>query len=301
MVDGNAAGEPGMDAADGERPCLLVLGMHRSGTSALTRGLMALGASLGDRLLPPDSCNPRGFFEDEDIYAVNFHLMDALGYTWDNPARLAPPRLREEATGGRGQEALRLLRAKTAEGGLAAFKDPRFSRLMPFWRPLLASAGLAPRCVLALRHPDAVAQSLARRDDMEPVLAHALWLRHTLDALDGSRGLPRVLVSYDRLLAAPARELARVGHALGLAVDTAALAEFSRDFLDAGLRHHKPGDAPAGVGEPGPLGRLALRLYAGLEPLAAAPPEALEAGLEKGSLLCLREECARILDEATTL
>lgn len=301
MAGGNAAGET-CGARDG-RPCLFVLGMHRSGTSALTRGLMVLGASLGDRLLPGDPANPRGFFEDEDIYGVDFHLMDALGFTWDNPAPLAPRSLLEEALGRRGQEALRLLRAKTAGAGLTAFKDPRLARLMPFWRPLLAAAGLAPRCVLALRHPDAVARSLAKRDDMEPVLAHALWLRYTLDALDGSRGVPRVLVSYERLLAAPARELARVGHALGLQVDTGALAEFSRDFLDAGLCHHTGAAAKdAGAAEePGPLGRLALRLHAGLERLAAAPPEALEAGLESGRLLRLREEGRRILDELTTV
>lgn len=300
MVDGNAATEA-RGGREG-RPCLFVLGMHRSGTIALTRGLMVFGASLGDRLLPGNSANPRGFFEDEDIYGVNFHLMDALGYTWDNPAPLAPRRLLAEATGQRGQEALRLLRAKTAGCGLAAFKDPRLARLMPFWRPLLAAAGLAPRCVLALRHPEAVARSLAKRDAMEPVLAHALWLRYTLDALDGSRGVPRVLVSYDRLLAAPARELARVGHALGLKVDTQALAEFSRDFLDAGLCHHKAAaEGVAGAENPGPLARLALRLHAGLAPLAAAPPEALEAGLEQGGLLRLREECGRILDQATTL
>lgn len=296
MVDGKTAGDAGTPV--GERPCLLVLGMHRSGTSALARGLMVLGASLGDKLLPALPCNPRGFFEDEDIYGLNFHLMAALGFSWDNPAPLAPRSLLEEATGQRGQKALRLLRTKTDGCGLAAFKDPRLARLMPFWRPLLAAAGLAPRCVLALRHPDAVAQSLARRDGMEPAVAHALWLRYTLDALDGSSGLPRVLVAYERLLASPGRELARVGHALGLKVDAAALAEFSRDFLDAGLCHHKP--ASSGDAEPGYFASLALRLHAGLGPLAAAPPDALEAGLESGRLLRLRKECAAALDEVTT-
>ncbi|MDE6735322.1 MAG: glycosyl transferase family 1 [Desulfovibrio sp.] len=288
-MDSAMAEGPG---ATGGRRCLLVLGMHRSGTSALARGLAVLGASLGDELLPALPCNPRGFFEDRDIYAFNKRLLAALGLTWASAAPLPPQRLLELAQGEAGEAALGLLRAKTEGRELPAFKAPRLSRLMPFWRPLLGAAGLAPSCVLALRHPDAVAASLEQRDGMEPEAAHALWLRHTLDALDGSRALSRVLVAYERLLAAPGRELARVGHALGLEADRDALAVFTHDFLDAGLCHHgATGDAKAR----GPFSRLALRLHAGLEPLAMAAPEALEAGLGEGRLGRLRQECAAAL------
>lgn len=300
MADGNGPGGPEESGAQGGRPCLLVLGMHRSGTSALARGLEVFGASLGEELLPAHPCNPRGLFEDRDIYACNKGLLGALGLTWASPAPIAPRLLLELAAAEAGEAALGLLRAKVEGRDLPAFKDPRFSRLMPFWRPLFASMGLAPRCIIALRHPVAVAQSLARRDGMEPGLAHALWLRYTLDALDGSAGLPRVLLAYERLLAAPGRELTRVGHALGLRADAGALAGFAGDFLDAGLCHHKagPADAASGGAAPGHFARLALRLHAGLEALAAARPEALEDGLEKGRLSRLRRECAQALDAA---
>lgn len=297
MADGKTADE--RRGGQGGQPCLLVLGMHRSGTSALARGLVVLGASLGDRLLPALPCNPRGFFEDEDVYACDHRLLAMLGVRWDSAEPVAARRLLDMAAGPAGRAVTEFLRAKRESGDILAVKDPCMSRLMPFWRPLLASAGLDPRCVLALRQPEAVAQSLAKRDDMEPAVAHALWLRYTLDALDGSAGLPRVLVSYERLLAAPARELGRVGHALGLEVDAAALAEFTRDFLDAGLCHHKPAASGDGAPEPGYFASLALRLHAGLEPLAAARPEALEAGLESGRLLRLREECVRALDDVS--
>lgn len=299
MVDGNAAGAAGNGARPGERPCLLVLGMHRSGTSALARGLIVLGASLGDRLLPALPCNPRGFFEDKDVYACDHRLLAMLGIRWDCPAPIPARRLLELAAGPAGRPVTELLLTKKESGDILAFKDPCLSRLMPFWRPLLMQAGLAPRCPIALRHPEAVAQSLARRDDMEPAVAHALWLRYTLDALNGSAGLPRVIVAYERLLAAPGRELSRVGHALGLAVDNGALAEFSRDFLDAGLCHHNAADVVSGPAERGYFAGLALRLHAALAPLAAAPPEALEAGLASGRLLRLRKECAEALDEVT--
>lgn len=293
MAHGARTGGEG--APPGLRPCLLVLGMHRSGTSALARGLVVLGADLGAELLPALPCNPRGFFEDRDVYACNRSLLAELGLTWASPGAIAPRRLLELASGAAGQEALRLLRVKTAGLALPAFKDPRLSRLMPFWRPLFAAAGLAPRCLLALRHPGAVARSLARRDGMDAGAAHALWLRYTLDALDGSTGLPRLLVAYERLLAAPGRELARLGHALGLPLDAVALDRFSHDFLDASLCHHEaPATGPAGE-QPGPLERLALRLYAALEPLAAAPPGEVETALKRGRLPRLRRECAAAL------
>lgn len=274
-------------AGNSPRLCLLVLGMHRSGTSALARGLTVLGADLGGELLPEHPCNPRGFFEDRDLYACNKALLGELGLTWADTAPLEPRRLVALAAGGAGAEALELVRRKVAGRPLPAFKDPRMSRLMPFWRPVLAAAGLAPACLLALRHPDAVAQSLARRDGMAAETAHALWLRHTLDALDGSRELPRLLVAYERLLASPGRELTRIGHALGLRVDAEALAVFAGEFLDAALCHHDVPTAGGAVEARGRFARLSLRLHAALEELAATLPGALESGLARSRLVRL--------------
>jgi hypothetical protein len=66
--------------------CFVVLGMHRSGTSAITRGLQALGVELGDRLMPGDRYNPAGYWEDADIVDTNGRLMAALGITWHSVA-----------------------------------------------------------------------------------------------------------------------------------------------------------------------------------------------------------------------
>lgn len=303
MADGNMAGETGHSGA---RACLLVLGMHRSGTSALTRGLVALGAGLGDRLLPGDPSNPRGFFEDRDVCNYNMQFMEALGQTWTSLAPIPGERLLELARSLGGQAALQLVRSKVEGVPLPAFKDPRLCRLMPFWRPVLAAADLAPSCVLPLRHPDAVARSLERRDGILLEGGRGLWLRYTLDALDGSRGLPRIMVAYERLLAAPRREIARIGQAFGLPVDAEALAVFARDFLDTGLCHH--GVDSAGSGEPtghspesGSFAGLSLRLYGMLERLAAAPQSELERALRQSRFLRLKRECEEALAEVGRL
>ena len=64
---------------------VLVLGMHRSGTSTLARGLRVLGVALGKNLLPAHPCNPKGFFEDAGLYAFNKALLAQLGLTWRSP------------------------------------------------------------------------------------------------------------------------------------------------------------------------------------------------------------------------
>ena len=58
---------------------IVVLGMHRSGTSAITRGLQTLGVNLGSSLIPPDDNNEKGFFEDIEINSFNNQLLSALG------------------------------------------------------------------------------------------------------------------------------------------------------------------------------------------------------------------------------
>jgi len=62
---------------------IVVLGMHRSGTSAITRGLQVLGVSLGDRMIPPvEDNNPKGFWEDMDLNALNIEMLSALDSDW---------------------------------------------------------------------------------------------------------------------------------------------------------------------------------------------------------------------------
>src|SRR5580700_8927125 len=75
---------------------LVVLGMHRSGTSALTGMLHHLGVALGSRLMAATPDNPRGYWEHSDIVAVHERLMTALGWGWDDIRSLPAGFEREE-------------------------------------------------------------------------------------------------------------------------------------------------------------------------------------------------------------
>src|SRR6202035_743232 len=63
---------------------IIVLGMHRSGTSALTGMLHHLGVALGERLMPATADNPRGYLEHIDIVAAHERILSALGWSWDD-------------------------------------------------------------------------------------------------------------------------------------------------------------------------------------------------------------------------
>ena len=219
---------------------ILVVGMHRSGTSLATRALQALGVALGDNLaIEPAPDNAKGHWEDRDLIELNKQVLAALALQWDlvganDAALMDAPSLQPLV-----EQAQALLRAKAAKHPVWAFKDPRTARLWPFWRRvLLAGEQFHTSFVWALRHPSAVAQSLARRDGFDSLKSHLLWLNHNLNLFEDVIANSHVLIDYDRMLEQPRREIRRIAGALALEpTDDSAVDAFIDGFLDAGLKH----------------------------------------------------------------
>jgi len=196
---------------------LLIVGMHRSGTSAFAGAVERLGLPLGEHILPGQAHdNPRGFFEHADVVAAHDELLASAGRTWDDPTLWIArrPRLPGEATCS--VQLRSILDREAGDGPPWAVKDPRFCRLLPLWTRLLAEADREPRVILVHREPAAVAASLFRRDGFSLQKASLLWLDHVLGAERWSRGLRRVVVGYDELLRRPVEVLERVGDALDI-------------------------------------------------------------------------------------
>ena len=262
-----------MNANASKIALVLVLGMHRSGTSALTRGLRVLGVDLGENAVKALPCNPKGFFEDEDIVTCDMALLSEGGLTWKSVPPPDADLLRRLAEGEWGAQAATLL-AQKAQGALErgrrlyALKDPRMTRVLPFWRAAARAAGLPVAATLCLRHPASVAGSLAARDGMDARTACALWTAYTVDAVRHTQGMPRICVSYDLLLSEPRRQMQRLGHFLEVKVDETELSAFAEGFLDNALRHHTEAEAAAPAS---PEERQAYAVYELLTPLAASP------------------------------
>jgi hypothetical protein len=227
---------------------VLVLGVHRSGTSALTGTLHRLGVSLGPRLLSADECNQRGYFESHDVLNFNHDLMTALGYAWDDPREM--PRDWESTTIVAPFRARlrKIIEADYAHSPVWGVKDPRICRLLPFWLPVLRDLNFRVVALMALRHPAEVAGSLiARSPEMTNEHAELLWLRHNIEAEIHSRALPRASIDYANLVTNWREEFARAREHLGVdwPITPEAAAGAIDEFLGDDLRHQRTADGAA--------------------------------------------------------
>lgn len=240
------------DASGPERSALagstavIVLGMHRSGTSALTGLLHHLGVALGPRLMPATKDNPQGYWEHLDIVGLHDALLHVLGRRWDDIRPLPPGWESTPVARDVAQRLKAILLRDFSGAALWGLKDPRLCRLMPLWRPLLEEMAVRPRFVLMLRSPREVAASLAARDGLSAAHSRLLWLRHLLEAEAATRLLPRSFVRYDELIEHGGwrRLSARLSTAFGLTwpKDGPDLEAAVEAYLAPGLRHHR---APA--------------------------------------------------------
>lgn len=227
-----------MNTTSGRR-AIVVAGMHRSGTSAFVRCVNLLGAGIGEKLIPANWGNERGFWEDEEVVAADDALLAAAGRTWHDVRSMpagweSSPAITEPAA-----RIARIVADETARCPLWVVKDPRLSRLVPAWDEAFASSGVEPHFLVALRHPAEVASSQERRDGFPAGKSHLLWLRHLLEVERATRGRRRVFCLYDDLLRDWRGTLANAGAVLGLdwPVSIEVAATQIDAFLGRDLRH----------------------------------------------------------------
>ncbi|HIL00942.1 MAG TPA: hypothetical protein EYG06_02555, partial [Myxococcales bacterium] len=221
--------------------CLLLLGMHRSGTSALAGALENVGVGFGDRLMPSrPGDNPRGYFEDLEIFDLHERMLDGAGFSWDDPRHLDLKSLPAGAMDPYRAELIQLLRDRFVGRPLWAVKDPRLCLLAPEWTGILSELEVIPGFVIVYRHPAEVAASLASRNGFSAEKSAGLWLQHNLAAEAATRGRPRAFVSYEELLAHPVEVLTTVAETLGMdwPVAPCDVAEPLGEFLSSDLRNH---------------------------------------------------------------
>ncbi len=223
------------------RTAFLVVGMHRSGTSALAGTLGRLGPSVPADLMAASPANPNGYYESGELAWLHNRVLRSAGSRWDDWAPIAPSWFESTAANAHVGDIVRFLDRHFARAASFVIKDPRICRVMPLWRKALKAFGANPHIVIPLRHPDCVARSLAARDGLLAGEANLLWLRHLLDAEQATRDLPRVFVGYDSLLTdwrpAIAMMETRFGYRWPRSPDEAA--EDIHRFLDPKLRHHR--------------------------------------------------------------
>jgi hypothetical protein len=214
---------------------VIVLGMHRSGTSVLSRALIALGVDFGGTFVHVRPDNPKGFFEDKDVNSLNVSFLLAMGCRWHTLLLSAPEAAMTDSNFK--EQAAVLLKSKFAGRRLWGLKDPRITRLLPLWQAALADINARGRYVLANRNPLSVADSLAKRDDIPRAQALALWALHQIDGLTAIIENGGIVVDYDFMMNQPSTEMRRLAQFLGQSIDADKQNVFLDDFLQQDLRH----------------------------------------------------------------
>ncbi len=217
---------------------IVVLGMHRSGTSAITRGLQVLGVNLGSNLMPANQeVNAKGFWEDMDINALNMEMYSALNIDWHFLGAIGGKDVNYLKEKGYLIRAIELLRLKATDSTVFGIKDPRIAKLLPFWKEVFDQGEFEVRYVLSMRNPLSVAKSLAKRDGLDYGKSCLLWLDHVLRALTETQGEKRVLVDYDLLMSSPDEEIKKIASLYELSVNSEKMMTYKTEFLDESLRH----------------------------------------------------------------
>jgi hypothetical protein len=238
---------------------VLVLGMHRSGTSALAGALSCLGVGMGEHFIDASPDNPMGYWEHADVVEAHERLLLELGSGWDDLRPLPAGWLESKAAVQALARLQHIVERDFRDSEVWAVKDPRISRLLPLWRSLLARLGTEVRMLHMLRSPAEVMRSLQARDQMTAEQAGLLWARYVIESERESRAAPRAVVRYEDLLSNPVSTLDGAAAALAIHWPTAPAdaAGPLRQFLRADLRHHHVGasDAGASIGLVGSIHR----------------------------------------------
>ena len=157
-------------------PCVVILGMHRSGTSLLAGSLEAAGLYLGE-VKNESPYNRRGNKENVSIRALHNELLKASGAAWNHPP---PGQIRwRPADEERGRS---LIRPYLEVGRPWGFKDPRTIWLVEGWLRLLPNV----RMVGVFRHPSLVVRSIIALDKRRVIGAEealATWCAYNAEVI----------------------------------------------------------------------------------------------------------------------
>lgn len=177
---------------------VVILGMHRSGTSFLARALNLSGLWLGmeDDLQTVEgraaAGNPKGNYENKRIIAINDALLAHSGGQWDQP----PDKIQAPVSVRLSMLTVLYDLEKSMPPGYVTWgwKDPRTVLTFGIWRDLLQR----PLTILAaIRHPAMVAESLHRRDQMPKDHAYKLWTGYNMRLLQLMAENPSRVIRFD--------------------------------------------------------------------------------------------------------
>jgi hypothetical protein len=214
----------------------MIVGMHRSGTSCMAGILHHSGLYFGDKLLPPSAKNPKGYFENEDLWKLHHSILRAVGHPWDD-TRPMPAGWEKKWIVRYKKFILKTLITKHfLKREVFGIKDPTINLLLPIYLDVFKTMSIEPCFIVMKRDEAAVARSLSKAEGLGE--RQTLSLRNMYyESLNGSiSGHKRVDMQYETLIEQPAPCIDRINREL-----QTSFVYSDNGFLDPSLNHAGPG------------------------------------------------------------
>jgi len=187
---------------------ICIAGMHRSGTSMVTRLLNLCGVYLGpesDLAAVASFDNEAGFWENRQFVRVNEEVLARLGGGWDLPPAVTEGWEMGDEIAELREEAAELIR-QFSPYERWGWKDPRNTLMLPFWKRLIPDL----KILVCLRSPVEVADSLYQRAGSSYAFGMDLCLKYYQRLLATTQPAERVVTHYNAYFFNPQAELRRV-------------------------------------------------------------------------------------------
>ena len=201
---------------------IIILGMHRSGTSCLAGSLQQAGLHSGD-VVESAPFNKKGNRENLKIMDLNTAILQYSGGDWDDPPESI---IWSDEHSNERNRIIQTLTSNT--DSIWGFKDPRTLFTLPFWQEEIKSF----RLVASYRHPLAVANSLAHRNNFSIDKGLSIWEKYNLRLLKYLHENHCPLICFDVEKRQYQKDLMRIIKQLGLRL-------FSEEntFYEDSLKH----------------------------------------------------------------
>jgi hypothetical protein len=219
-----------------KQTCILVLGMHRSGTSALTGMLSLLDVYLGSELVEGNGANAKGYFENNTLCLINEKLLNQVDSSWDDVFFDE-----EKISNVKDVDELKNhIKKEFKHSDNFAIKDPRIAFLFPVYKRVLNELDIDIKIIIPFRHPIEVASSLNRRNNFSCEKGILLWAYHLLLAEKSSREFERVFVGFNELISNTRSAVTLISEKLHIDFKSKYTKNIKQinEYLEPGLKHH---------------------------------------------------------------
>ncbi|MFP4470135.1 MAG: rhamnan synthesis F family protein [Bacteroidales bacterium] len=228
-----------MNIFEHKPPVILVLGMHRSGTSLVAQLVSIWGAFTGNELVPPTSFNREGYWEYQPL--VDFHekILKESESSWYAPVNIPPT---EKLLKRYGATARSLVEQMDQNGNAWCWKDPRMPLFLSFWQKILTDRKIV--YVVVYRHPYSIASSLHKRDHFPVYTSTSLWELTSLHLFESLKNSTYCVVDYDETIFNPEKACKQLFSFLDQAAERNEKTEVVPEALKAvkpALNHERTG------------------------------------------------------------